>query len=55
MEQKEYIALLWTYSGDRYYMRADKNETFADFKKRIYKDFDYPKWIAEFYEVTPKH
>lgn len=49
----EYIALLWKYNGDRYYVRPHKGEEFADFKNRVYKDF--PNYTAEFYEITPKY
>lgn len=49
----EYIALLWKFNGDRYYIRHREEETFTEFKKRVYKDF--PNYNVEFYEVTPKH
>lgn len=46
-------ALLWQYDGNRYYVRSQDNETFADFKKRVRKDF--PDYHAEFFEDKPRY
>lgn len=46
-------ALLWQFDGNRYYIKSRNKETFADFKKRVYKDF--PDYNVEFYEDKPRH
>lgn len=52
---QQYIATIWTYSGDRHYIKGRDNESFDDFRHRVSTCFADHNYHMEFGVLTPKY
>ena len=52
---QQYIATIWTYSDDRYYVKSRNNESFNDFQHRVSTCYPDPKYYIEFGVFTAKY
>lgn len=52
---QQYIATIWTYSGNRYYIKSRGNESFNDFRHRVSNQFPTHENNIEFGVFTAKY